>query len=203
MKIKNSKVIIFILLLLVTITGCSNNINNNSSKPDNTIDGIINLVEIRNVKFYLTNKVESLGNQFTNSTELRMCGGKCYDANNLNDFYTSKTDDWAFFNAYLLADKGNTKILEFDIRGEDINTLIKDYTIENYNILEGIFYINNKKFEIGKSNTNDIIAELGNNYEYNKTLNLYTYKFDDYKWDTYHFYMKNDIISNVAIYNYN
>lgn len=200
-------------VLIGGLMGCgnqssSNVLKNKDAKPNNVADSVIDYIEINKKKVYVVENVKDLCEQVKDFEQFSVSGTSqnSSDAEGLTEFYQKTDDDFSNMVIYAHTGKGpgSDEIIHFDMERpdrEDDSTVIKDYEIKNYNFVYGSIAIKGKTLTIGESTPDDLIKIMGEDYELNKNLELYTYELDKYDWERYNFYFNNEILSNVAIYN--
>ena len=205
--------VIVCCLLIGGLVGCGNQSDkgisqNKNTRPDSVTNTVVNYIEINDEKVYVVDNVKDLCEQLKDFEQFSVSGTSqnSSDAEGLTEFYQKTDDDFSNMVIYAHTGKGpgSDEIIHFDMERpdrEDDSTVIKDYEIENYNFVYGSIVIKGKTLTIGESTPDDLIKIMGEDYELNKNLELYTYELDKYDWERYNFYFNNEILSNVAIYN--
>ena len=194
---KNKFLLSFILIIsIICFTGC----NNNNKSSDSKINSAIGRIETDYGNYYLMGKLGDFVDQLTNGY-LKFESTNDISFKNL-DVKGSKTSG----NVYVKINNVNTNQLEsflnFDVRGENVETLLKDYDIESFSILNGIVALKNGYVTVGKTTLDDVISILGeeNIESKNESLGVYRFILSDYEWKSYRFYYEKDnSITNIVV----
>lgn len=191
---------LLVFVTLFTITGCSSSSN---GKPADAIDSAVGKVKTIYGDYYLK---ENLG-EFVKQFDLDIVGFGSTNSIDFKKLDEVRTHTYTTANVYASARNPETKVadnvIKFDIRGENTETLAKDYMIESFNIQTGTIVIKNKDIKIGTTTAEDVIKIFGeeNLKRKNKSLELYEFELEGYTWNSYWVYFNKNVVTNIVISN--
>ena len=202
-KSNKSKVGLIIGVLLVIVIGIGafllfnkkGDLLNGLNEPDDAADSVIKKVKTPHGDFYIKENVKDFVKQFHDY--------KTYpEALGLGEFdkeltYKSSTidffdkDDWA----------ASSKFLSITIKTEDDNFTLGNYKLTDINVTEGTIVLKNGNIELDKTTIDEAKKLLGENNlsEKKDYLELYTFEFNEHKWNQVRVYCQNGIVSNIAV----